>query len=356
MLHETTPKTPPTNSGDSEQAAAPTVSTDAARQNDDLPRRMADAIPALVWVLRPDTLEGYFNQPWLRFSGRDSSESVRSGWTGDVHPDDQEACLSAYLFGLRTHAPFEIEHRLQRHDGAWRWMRTTGMPWFDAAGRALAGYSVTSSDVTEQKQAAAERERVMEENQRLLRALQEAGRRRRAFLRSVLADQSGGRLVLCETEADLPAPLVQPDGDVVPLQTSVALRQLRRRVQRATGRTVWDQERRSDFTIAAVEAAMNALVHGGGGEARLFFDQAASRLQVWVRDWGPGIPEESLYRATLERGYSTRPGNLGYGLWLGVQMAGRIYLLTRGEGDAAGATIVLEQEASVEVHVGAVAA
>ena len=83
-------------------------------------------------------------------------------------------------------------------------------------------------------------------------------------------------------------------------------------------------------------------VHGRGGTARLHADGETGRLQVWVRDQGAGIPEEMLHRATLERGYSTLPGSLGFGFWLMIQTADRVYLHT-GEGGT-GTTLVLEQD------------
>lgn len=335
-------------SGDTSAAAGGGDGFDVPNADRELPRRMADAIPALVWVRSQDTLAGYFNQPWLRFTGRDGHDAAHLGWTADVHPDDLEACLSAYLEALKKRVTFEVEHRLRRFDASWRWMRTTGMPWFNASGGTrLAGYTIICRDVTEQKQAEAEREQIQRDNERLLRALQEAGTRRRAFLREVLGHLSGGRLFLCEGDADLPTPL-RPVTPSLPLRSGAALRTLRNSVEAITSdltrgeasppAAVW--ERRYDFLVAAGEATMNALVHAGGAIARLHADAATGCLQVWVRDAGPGIPEEILHRATLERGYSTLPGNLGFGFWLMIQTADRVYLRT-GEGGA-GTTLVLE--------------
>lgn len=336
-------------SADADAAAGAGDDPDEQKKENEVPRCMADAIPALVWVMSQDTLTGYFNQPWLRFTGRDGRDAARLGWTADVHPDDLEACLSAYLEALQQRAPFEIEHRLRRFDDSWRWMRTTGMPWFDAAGGArLAGYTITCRDVTEQKQSEAERERVRRENERLLGALLEAGTRGHAFLRKVLDHLSGGRLFLCEDDTDLPAPLPAL-APVLSLRSAVALRTLRKSVEVATTNLTRDEspppspavwERRRDFLIAVSEAAMNALVHGREGTARLHADAATGRLQAWVRDQGPGIPKEMLHQAAMDRGYSTLPGSFGF--WLTIQTADRVYLRT-GEGGT-GTTLVLEQD------------
>ena len=88
---------------------------------------------------------------------------------------------------------------------------------------------------------------------------------------------------------------------------------------------------------------MNAVVHGGGsGEGRVHADPEPSRsgpLQIWIQDQGAGIAEETLHRATLERGYTTA-GSLGHGFWMILKTCDRIYLLT----GPTGTTVVLEQE------------
>ncbi len=54
----------------------------------------------------------------------------------------------------------------------------------------------------------------------------------------------------------------------------------------------------------AGEIAMNAVVHGSGGEARLC-SLPGQRLQMWIEDQGSGMARGTLHRATLEKGYTT---------------------------------------------------
>jgi anti-sigma regulatory factor (Ser/Thr protein kinase) len=163
--------------------------------------------------------------------------------------------------------------------------------------------------------------------------------RRRQLLRDMLGSLTEGRLVLCLSPDDLPAPLPIPIGETMTLSKEV-LRELRRNVSAVASRLNMSDERRHDLEVAVGEASMNAVVHAGTGTAQTFTNEETGRVQVWVRDTGPGIAEETLHRATLERGFSTG-GTLGHGFWMILNTIDRVYLLTGPEGT----TIVLEHDA-----------
>ncbi len=191
------------------------------------------------------------------------------------------------------------------------------------------GLSVYFRDVSERKQAE-------QENTRLLGEVREAAARQRTFLREVLAGVTEGRLRLCDTEADLPAPFV-PVGPPIFL-TKPSLRTLRRHAETVAQEKGLDEIRRQDLVSAVGEAAMNAVVHAGGGEGRVH-SGANGTVQVWIQDMGGGIAVERLHRATLEPGFTTA-GSLGQGFWIMLKTADRLWLLTGPNGT----TIVLEQD------------
>ncbi len=83
---------------------------------------------------------------------------------------------------------------------------------------------------------------------------------------------------------------------------------------------------------------MNAVVHAGGGEARVCAGGEGT-VQVWIQDQGKGITMDHLHRATLERGFTTA-GTMGHGFWMMLKTADRIFLLT----GPSGTSVVLEQE------------
>ena len=119
-------------------------------------RRMADSAPVLMWLSGPDKLCTDFNKEWLRFTGRSLEQELGDGWTHAVHPDDLQACLRTYTQAFDAREAFEMEYRLRRHDGEFRWVLDHGAPRLLENGD-FAGYIGCCIDVTEQREARAER-------------------------------------------------------------------------------------------------------------------------------------------------------------------------------------------------------
>jgi PAS domain S-box-containing protein len=113
-------------------------------------RSMADNSPILIWMSGPDKLGIFFNQGWLKFTGRTIGQELGDGWIDGVHPDDRQHCLDVCHVTFDTRRPFEVEYRLRRHDGEYRWVLDKGMPRFDDDGVFL-GYIGSVLDITERK-------------------------------------------------------------------------------------------------------------------------------------------------------------------------------------------------------------
>ena len=177
----------------------------------------------------------------------------------------------------------------------------------------------------------------LEEHVRMERRLQAEYTKQRVFLRDVLLSVTGGRLRLCDSPADLPAPLLLAFGPI-PLTTDGGLSGLRWAAKRAALALGMADDRWQDLITAASEAAMNAVVHAGGGIGRVCADEA-STVQVWVEDQGRGIDMEALPRAALAKGYTTA-GSLGHGMKMMLEATDRVWLLT----GSAGTTVVMEQD------------
>jgi diguanylate cyclase (GGDEF)-like protein/PAS domain S-box-containing protein len=122
----------------------------ALRESEERFRSMANSLPALIWVCGPDQLCSWVNNTWLAFTGRRLEEEVGSGWSQGIHPEDASRCLDIYMRQFAALAPFELEYRLRRHDGNYRWMINTGIPRIDASGN-LSGYICTLVDITDRK-------------------------------------------------------------------------------------------------------------------------------------------------------------------------------------------------------------
>ncbi len=107
--------------------------------------------PALIW--RSDLSGGcdYFNDTWLTFTGKTMQEEYGDGWAKGVHPDDLDRCLKIYSDSFQARLPFEMEYRLRRADGAYRWIIDFGKPLFDI-NNLFSGFLGVCYDITEQKE------------------------------------------------------------------------------------------------------------------------------------------------------------------------------------------------------------
>lgn len=119
---------------------------------------LVEQSPILIWRSGADMLCDYFNERWLMFTGRTLAQEVGNGWTEGVHPDDFDRCLEIYTSHFHRREVFEMEYRLRRHDGAYRWIFDRGVPFFDGDGT-FRGYIGSCVDVHARVEAEAELER-----------------------------------------------------------------------------------------------------------------------------------------------------------------------------------------------------
>ena len=127
--------------------------TDATlHESEDRFRNMADTAPVMIWVSGSDRGCIFFNKRWLDFTGRTLEQELGAGWTENVHPEDLDSCLSVYSSAFDARQSFQMEYRLRRADGVYRWLVDTGVPRFDSDG-VLAGYIGSCTDITDLRRA-----------------------------------------------------------------------------------------------------------------------------------------------------------------------------------------------------------
>lgn len=113
---------------------------------------LLDQAPILIW--RADLSAGcdYFNERWLAFTGRTLRQELGNGWTEGVHPDDFDRCVQTYETAFAKREVFEMEYRLRRFDGAFRWLFDRGVPFFDESG-VFCGFIGSCIDVQDRREA-----------------------------------------------------------------------------------------------------------------------------------------------------------------------------------------------------------
>jgi PAS domain S-box-containing protein len=113
-------------------------------------RLVANTAPTLIWMAGTDKLCEFFNKSWLGFTGRSMEQELGNGWAAGVHPEDLERCLRTYSSAFDARVEFEMEYRLHRFDGKYRWIVDLGVPRFESDGT-FCGYIGSCVDITDRK-------------------------------------------------------------------------------------------------------------------------------------------------------------------------------------------------------------
>lgn len=166
----------------------------SVRESEQRFRLVANSAPVMIWVSGTDRLCTYFNQTWLNFTGRPLEAELGNGWAEAIHPDDLDECLKSYNEMFDQRKSFELQYRVRRRDGEYRWVHDIGVPRFDADG-SFAGYIGSCMDITEHKLAD---EALSSIGRRLIEAHEEE----RTWIGRELHDDIVQRLALVAIELD----------------------------------------------------------------------------------------------------------------------------------------------------------
>ncbi len=115
-------------------------------------RQVTESLPQLIWTCAPDGHCDYLSPQWLQYTGQGEAEQLGYGWLELLHPDDRARTLTDWQATVASGARFEIEFRIRRHDGAYRWFRTLAVPLRDAAGQVVKWFG-SNTDIDDLKQA-----------------------------------------------------------------------------------------------------------------------------------------------------------------------------------------------------------
>jgi PAS domain S-box-containing protein len=127
-----------------------TVAGEALRESEERFRLIANTAPVMIWMSGVEKEITYLNQTWLDYTGRTLEASLGHRWAEALHVDELARCREVYEKAFERRERFEVEHRLRRHDGEYRWVVTVGVPRYNVDG-SFAGYIGTAVDITERK-------------------------------------------------------------------------------------------------------------------------------------------------------------------------------------------------------------
>src|ERR1700730_15288519 len=115
-------------------------------------RLVVDAIPTLAWYAQGDGSADFFNERWLEYTGLSTEQARDWGWTVALHPDDLNRLVDYWQSVLASGKPGEMEGRLRRFDGVYRWFLFRATPSFDNDGRVVKWFG-TNTDIEDRKRA-----------------------------------------------------------------------------------------------------------------------------------------------------------------------------------------------------------
>src|SRR6516162_8838520 len=267
----------------------------ALRHSEQRWRSLTEALPQLVWSATPDGACDYFSTQWTEHTGAPETDLLGWRWLATLHPDDREPTRRLWTDSVAGRQPYDVEYRVRRRDGEYRWFKTRGTPIRDTEGKIVKWFG-TCTDITD------------------LRQTQEALRASEARYR-VIVEQAADAFCLhdedtrvldvnrraCESLGYTREELIgmmpsEFDADVTPVVEEQIKRQL------SAGETIAleSRHRRKDGTIFPVEVRGKAFWEGG----RLFSVTMARDITERKR------AEEALKTANARIDLAVRSSNL----------------------------------------------
>jgi PAS domain S-box-containing protein len=282
--------------------------TDAVRASEQRIRRLADTVPAMLWMAGPDGGHMFVNRALLDFTGRTLEQEVGSGWIEGIHPEDLADYLRRRGTAVSARAAFEIEYRLRRHDGSYRWVFDRGAARFGPDGT-FQGYAGICVEIHDRKRA----EQRLRARHAVSRVLAEAGSVADAVPRIL---QSMGETLGWEVGAVW---WVAPEGDVmrchhvwqaagveapgfIEVTRAAAFARgtgLPGRVW-STARTAWVTDVTIDDNFPRASAATRDGLHGAFAFPVLVADQCTGAVEFFSRSLQP--PDDELLEIVASAG------------------------------------------------------
>ncbi|MDR3727331.1 MAG: EAL domain-containing protein [Terracidiphilus sp.] len=163
----------------------------ALRESEEHYRHMVELNPHTPWVMDTQGRTTEVSPRWEKMTGLTAEQALGSGWMDALHPEDRERVKRVMKHAIDSAQPTDVEYRVRRSEGGWRWIRSRGFPRRGPDGEILCWYG-SLEDIQEQK----ETEEALEISQATLQAVADA-----VPLGMVIAHAPQGTIALINTEA-----------------------------------------------------------------------------------------------------------------------------------------------------------
>ncbi|ONF95322.1 PAS domain S-box protein [Sphingomonas jeddahensis] len=115
-------------------------------------RQLTELAPAITWFGNPDGSLSYLSPQWYEYTGQSEDSALPLGWAGVIHPDDADRLAAIWEDARKRGVLYELEARLRRHDGVYRWFLIRAHPLQQQDGM-ISGWLGSDVDIDDQKTA-----------------------------------------------------------------------------------------------------------------------------------------------------------------------------------------------------------
>lgn len=125
--------------------------TKEVRESEEHFRQLSEGLPLLVWTCRgEDGKCDYLSPQWVEYTGIPEDTQLGFGWLEQIHPDDRDQTINAWLQQTKKGTQVEMEFRIRRFDGVYRWFQTIALPLKSSSGKILKWFG-TNVDIDDRK-------------------------------------------------------------------------------------------------------------------------------------------------------------------------------------------------------------
>ena len=137
------------------------VARDALRHSEAFYRRTLESVPGMTFSTSEAGECDYLSAQWRSYTGVQVREHFGRAWIEALHPDDRDRAGAAWDRAIRTRTPYEVDYRMRRHDGVYRWLKARGriIPGMEGLPGRWIGTVVDVNDLQEAQAALQARER-----------------------------------------------------------------------------------------------------------------------------------------------------------------------------------------------------